>query len=68
MLTSLGQIILRWHVQKGTIPVFKSVKPERLKENIEIFDFELTNEEIERISLLDEDYKFHLESASCPGY
>lgn len=55
-------------MQKGTIPVFKSVKPERLKENIEIFDFELTNEEIERISLLDEDYKFHLESASCPGY
>ncbi len=48
--------------------MFKSVKPERLKENIEIFDFELTNEEIARVSLLDEDYKFHLESASCPGY
>ena len=65
---SIGQIILRWHIQKGTVPVFKSVKPERLKENIEIFDFELTNEEIARVSLLDEDYKFHLESASCPGY
>ena len=65
---TIAQIILRWHFQRGTVPVFKSTKPERLKENIDIFDFALTDEEIQAISSLDEDYKYHLESASCPGY
>lgn len=63
-----GQIILRWHIQRGTVPVFKSVKSQRLAENINIFDFELTNEEVLNISALNQNYKYHLESASCPGY
>lgn len=65
---TVAQIILRWHIQRGTVPVFKSVKPERLLENIDIFDFELTDEDMSVISSLDQDYKYHLESASCPGY
>ena len=65
---SIGQIILRWHVQQGNIPVFKSYKPNRFIENIAIFDFELTQSEIEEISALNINYKYHLESASCPGY
>lgn len=65
---SVPQIILRWHIQNKTVPVFKTLKPHRLNENIDIFDFELSCEEMEKIASLDEDYKYHLESASCPGY
>ena len=65
---TIGQVILRWHIQRGTVPVFKSTKPERLAENIAVFDFELTDDEIKQISSLDCDYKYHIESASCPGY
>lgn len=63
-----GQIILRWHIQRGTVPVFKSVKKNRLAENISIFDFKLTDEEVLQISALNQNYKYHLESASCPGF
>jgi methylglyoxal/glyoxal reductase len=65
---SVGQVILRWHIQNKTVPVFKSLKPTRLAENFDIFDFSLTEEQMSRISSLDQDYKYHLESASCPGY
>ncbi len=66
---SLGQIILRWHVQQQYImPIFKSYKPSRFQENIDIFDFTLSPEEMRAISDLNMDYKYHLESASCPGY
>lgn len=65
---SIAQVILRWHYQNHTVPVFKSLKPHRLKENFDIFDFELTEEEMKQVSSLDQDYKYHLESASCPGY
>ena len=65
---SIGQIILRWHYQQGIVPVFKSTRPQRIRENFDIFNFEMNDEEIARISSLDEDYKFHLESASCPGF
>lgn len=65
---TVGQIILRWHIQRGTVPVFKSFKPKRLAENFAIWDFALTGDEIQSISALNQDYKYHLESASCPGY
>ena len=48
-----AQIILRWNIQKGIITIPKSQKPERIKENIQIFDFELTDEEIKEIDSLD---------------
>ena len=66
---SIGQIILRWHIQQGDImPVFKSNNPLRFKENIDVFDFHLTNEEMKSIFDLDQDYKYHIESVNCPGY
>lgn len=65
---SIPQVILRWHIQNKTVPVFKTLKPYRLKENFDIFDFELTDAEMKMVASLDEDYKYHLESASCPGY
>lgn len=65
---SIPQVILRWHIQNKTVPVFKTLKPHRLKENFDIFDFELADAEMKMVASLDEDYKYHLESASCPGY
>ena len=66
---SIGQIILRWHIQQGDVmPVFKSYKASRFKENIDIFDFVLEQEEMLKVSELNQDYKYHIESINCPGY
>lgn len=65
---SIPQVILRWHYQHQSIPVFKTLKPHRLKENWDIWDFELSRDDMNDIHSLDEDYKYHLESASCPGF
>ena len=65
---TVGQVILRWHIQNKTVPVFKSLKPKRLAENFDIFNFSLSEDQMKAISSLDQDYKYHLESASCPGY
>ena len=44
--------MLRWHIQRGDIIFPKSVTPERIKENIDIFDFELSGADVEAITLL----------------
>lgn len=48
-----AQVTLRWHVQRGDIVFPKSVTPSRVKENFEIFDFELSDEQVAKISGLD---------------
>ncbi|SEB20804.1 Aldo/keto reductase [Thalassobacillus cyri] len=48
-----AQVILRWDYQSGIVTIPKSVKKERQQENADIFDFELTDEEIKRIDELD---------------
>jgi 2,5-diketo-D-gluconate reductase A len=48
-----GQVVLRWHVQLGNVVFPKSVTPRRIEENIDIFDFELSDDEMQRISALD---------------
>lgn len=52
---SAAQVTLRWHIQLGYIVFPKSVNPERMKQNIEIFDFELTNDEMAQITGLNKD-------------
>jgi diketogulonate reductase-like aldo/keto reductase len=47
------QIVLRWDIQKGVVTIPKSVTPERIRHNADIFDFELTTEDILRIDQLD---------------
>ncbi|WP_344199204.1 aldo/keto reductase [Aeromicrobium alkaliterrae] len=49
---SPGQVILRWHVQLGALPIPKSATPERQRENLDVFGFELTPEEIAAITAL----------------
>jgi 2,5-diketo-D-gluconate reductase A len=50
---SPAQIVLRWHVQQGLVAIPRTSKPERLPENLDVFDFELTPEDLERIGTLD---------------
>jgi 2,5-diketo-D-gluconate reductase A len=45
-----GQVVLRWHVQLGSLPIPKSATPERQRQNLDVFGFELTEEEMARIS------------------
>lgn len=50
---SVGQVILRWLVQRGIIPLAKTVRKERMLENINIFDFELSKEDMDVIASMD---------------
>jgi 2,5-diketo-D-gluconate reductase A len=50
---SPAQVILRWHIQIGVVVIPKSANPQRIVENISIFDFTLSPEEMERIGTLD---------------
>lgn len=62
MLSSIGkkygksaaQVVLRWNYQRGVVTIPKSIHKERMEQNISIFDFSLTEEEMEKISTLDE--------------
>lgn len=65
---SITQIIMRWHVQQNVIPIFRSFNQKHISENVDIFNFELTEEEMQLIFSLNRDYKFHPESLNCPGY
>lgn len=50
---SLAQLVLRWHLQRGTVPLPKSSSPERMRANIDVFDFALDADEVAQISALD---------------
>ena len=51
---SVGQVVLRWLVQRGIVALAKSVRKERMTENINIFDFSLSEEEMRTIASLDQ--------------
>lgn len=52
-----AQIILRWNLQKGVVVIPGSSNPEHIKENLDLFDFSLTKEELEQINALDRNEK-----------
>lgn len=52
-----AQIVLRWHIQEGLIAIPKSVTPERIRENVEVFDFEIHEDDIELIREMNRDHK-----------
>ncbi|GHB62195.1 oxidoreductase [Streptomyces viridiviolaceus] len=54
---SPAQIVLRWHLQLGNIVIPKSVTPERIRQNLDVFDFTLTDDEMASIAGLDRDLR-----------
>ena len=60
-----GQIILRFEVQEGCIALPHSTKPKRMRTNLEIFDFELTEDEMDSIRRLDKGHGTH--NPDAPG-
>jgi 2,5-diketo-D-gluconate reductase A len=50
---SVAQVVLRWLVQRGVVAIPKSVRPERMAENLDVFGFELTDEQMAAIATLD---------------
>lgn len=57
---SVGQVILRWLVQRGIVPLAKTVRKERMQENIDIFDFQLSDEDMATIATLNTDTSSYL--------
>lgn len=49
-----GQLILRWHIQNGLVTIPKTSSPERMRENLDVFDFALDPQDLAELSVLDE--------------
>ena len=54
---SSAQVILRWNLQKGVVVIPGSSNPDHIRENLDLFGFELTDEEMTAIKALDRDEK-----------
>ncbi|WP_040191563.1 aldo/keto reductase [Clostridium culturomicium] len=52
---TITQVVLKWHIQNGVVPIPKSSNEGRIKENFEVFDFEIAKEDMELIASLNED-------------
>ncbi|MCD7951003.1 MAG: aldo/keto reductase [Erysipelotrichaceae bacterium] len=53
---TVGQVLLRWNIQRGVVVIPKSTHEERIIENIDVFDFNLTDDEMKQIATLDKGY------------
>jgi len=62
---TVPQVILRWDLQSGIVPIPRSSHPTRLKENIGIFDFHLSDEEMKAIDLLNIDFRVRYDPDNC---
>lgn len=63
---SVAQIVLRWHLQLGNIAIPKSSNPERIRQNIEVFDFVLSDEDMRTIAGLNQDRRIGSHPDSPP--
>lgn len=62
---SFAQIILRWHIQNGIIPIIRSMNPVHIRANFDIFDFNLTEEEIKAIDSLNINSRLRYDPDNC---
>jgi len=65
---TMQQIIFRWYYQKGIISIPKSKTPSRIAQNYDIYNFVLSEEDVERFDTSNFDYQHLTESLYCPGY
>ena len=56
---SNSQIILRWHIQSGNIVIPGSKHPQHIKDNLDVFDFALTDNELDRIAAMDQQKRYY---------
>ena len=55
---TVGQVLLRWNVQRGVVVIPKSTHVERIRENFDVWDFELAEKEMNQLTALDRDERF----------
>lgn len=63
-----AQVVLRWDIQHNVIPIPKAASIDHIRANYDVFDFELSPEEMKTIDNFNEDYQYLPESVYCPGY
>jgi 2,5-diketo-D-gluconate reductase A len=64
---SVAQVVLRWLIQRHVLVIPKSVRPERMAENIDVFDFTLTEDDMARIATLDQDRPLFIDQREVDG-
>lgn len=62
---SINQLILRWHIQSGLVPIIRSWNPEHLKNDFDIFDFELSKEDMDKINNLNINSRIRYDPDNC---
>jgi len=62
---SIQQIILRWHIQNGVVPIPRSTNKNRLMDNISVFDFSLTKDEIDKIDAININSRMRYDPDNC---
>lgn len=62
---TLQQIVLRWHIENGVIPVPRSTNMKRIKSNIDVFDFALMPEEVSLIDSLNINSRLRYDPDNC---
>ena len=60
-----AQIVLRWGIQRGCSVITKTTKPQRLQENLQVFDFALSDDEMAAISALNKNRRFNDPGVFC---
>ncbi|MEB6323078.1 aldo/keto reductase [Staphylococcus xylosus] len=65
---SPAQVIIRWNIEHGVVVIPKSVTPSRIEENINVFDFALTAEQIEKLDNLNEERRIGPDPAKYSGH
>ncbi|MBO3063913.1 aldo/keto reductase [Staphylococcus shinii] len=65
---SPAQVIIRWNIEHGVVVIPKSVTPSRIEENIDVFDFALTAEQIEKLDNLNEERRIGPDPAKYSGH
>jgi len=62
---SIPQVVLRWHLQNGVIPIPRSSAPVRIKENFDIYDFNLTDQEVKEIDNINKNLRLRYDPDNC---